>query len=54
MTPAPGLDAWDNHQRMLRVDAEYRREYEALEEEFAAEEEHIKARLNTVVPPEKE
>lgn len=38
------LDAWKNHERMLREDAEYRREYEALEGEFAVVEELIKAR----------
>lgn len=45
VTPALGLDAWANHLRMLREDEEYRRAYEALEGEFAAAEELIKARV---------
>lgn len=54
MTPAPGPDAWANHKRMLREDAEYCREYEALEEEFSLVEEKIRARLNSMAPREQE
>jgi DNA-binding XRE family transcriptional regulator len=31
----PRINARDVHERMMRDDAEYRREYEALEEEFS-------------------